>query len=592
MAASVPQLEELAARLKMDKSDTRQPTHLSLRGGRYIVTDLNEFNRALAYALFCGKKFFYVEYRTPVFRMHFDIDFIQETLISDDDVCRFANALSVVMATFYPPHEGDGEDRRFKCIILKAPPKNVNPPDGQPEDAPDVESCCKSGFHFIWPFLAVTQEQGLLLRHACLQEVEARMPTREWPQNPYSDVLDECVLKDNGLRMVGADKCDPCPCVESVPRSQRKNLPDCDQCLGARKIPAGRPYVPMCMINIDGTVDEARTARLTGTGGRDYQFRVHYCSIRREGDETPGFQTPALLTACPTVVQEQRKKKRKQRSQSGLNETVAGETRAEEVNRDTEAFGSVERFLQTHMGEAYRDIHLKKLSHDVNKDKFYCKVGGPGASFCHNVRRDHGSSTIYFLITKEGVCQRCFCRKDNSGVTGGKRCGLYAGDLVRLPSAIYDALFGLAEAAAEAPPQIDPALTGRDRQVALNHHRLNAVAEGISQQTERILEIRKARKAQKDKRENKKLTKLMGRARTIEPTHSGPEGTGKTWREIRNMSFSELAELDRQNRKRNQEAASRMHEEVYSGDKKKRRQTAQRGKNAKKKRPSAVNSLY
>lgn len=79
------------------------------------------------------------------------------------------------------------------------------------------------------------------------------------------------------------------------------------------------------------------------------------------------------------------------------------------------AFDDVLPRVQAALPEVYGDHKFTgcfKTEHSV-----YLKSS---ARYCHNVEREHTTSTVYFQISRLGVQQRCFCRKDDRG------CASYA----------------------------------------------------------------------------------------------------------------------------------------------------------------------
>ncbi|AAR26870.1 FirrV-1-A46 [Feldmannia irregularis virus a] len=66
------------------------------------------------------------------------------------------------------------------------------------------------------------------------------------------------------------------------------------------------------------------------------------------------------------------------------------------------------------------------------------RVSGPGASYCMNKNREHGSNHIYFWITPEGIYQKCFSRKD---ALGSLPCKAYRSGCYKISRALKLKLF-------------------------------------------------------------------------------------------------------------------------------------------------------
>jgi hypothetical protein len=48
------------------------------------------------------------------------------------------------------------------------------------------------------------------------------------------------------------------------------------------------------------------------------------------------------------------------------------------------------------------------------------KVCGMGSNFCHNVNRDHGSNSIFFVVSQTHIIQQCY--SDKQRTDGSVRC--------------------------------------------------------------------------------------------------------------------------------------------------------------------------
>ena len=75
--------------------------------------------------------------------------------------------------------------------------------------------------------------------------------------------------------------------------------------------------------------------------------------------------------------------------------------------------------------------------------------------YCANVGREHKASQIYFAITRHGVSQRCYCRKDPQ--FGRAACKDFVGEVHALPESVISAFLG--DATPPAPPPLPSAAT-------------------------------------------------------------------------------------------------------------------------------------
>ena len=600
-------------RLSADDSVSKA-THFSLGMGKYAIPPerRQEFLIALAHALHTQQpRLFLIEKKTPVFRMHMDIDFIQKTQVSTEDIKIFTAMLSTIMRDFYPAVSDEDAEKMFSVVIMAAAPKRCKVPDwpGPPDEEPEEVQCVKTGFHLIWPFLYVDKPRALSLRYACLKDVEQRMPARPWPCNPYSDVIDECVLKENGLRMIGNDKCRTCACV--MANNGRRFNNTCDLCERTGMLAENRKYWPIVVVTADGRVDETRTGRMVGTAIVDYRYKVKFCSTQLPPlyQPTPGYEPPALAPACPGAAQIRSQKKKRRTTEKTSTDTVFASESATsikfrgsvDIDCKTEVFFQIQQFLRTHMGAAYAEVKLHRLRHLPHHRQYICSVDGVGSSFCHNVQRDHSSSTIYFQVEEDrGVFQRCFCKKNNA-TTNSLACRAYCGPSVSLTPALQGALFTLAETAEErrrACGVRDVGATPAARKLARIDSTLDYIGEHIEQRQEENAGVAAVALAVSARRKQEvRLTNLTGRET---PILKAP-GMDLTWYELDQLSFAELRKLDEKRANDVKNAAKRMHDEVFDDKTKKKRgsvaaASTKRGtnkyKNKKQKRATTTTVVF
>jgi hypothetical protein len=445
-------------------------THFSYAGAKYIIPDEKHkrWLQLYAHEMVTRASLFFVEKKTPIFRMHFDLDMIQPVAPSADEVMQLTTLMCAVMRTFYPVLKDDKEDKRFMCIILSAAsmPKRGWPTAEDP-DGPYVQ---KTGYHLIWPFLFVNQEQALRLREACIAAANTHIGARQPPMNPFSDVIDETVLLKNGLRMIGSDKLDAC----STCKGKGKMVVDgrmvpCDACLGIKSTPQRRRYTVTMVISSKGEVDQDTLDFLT-----DQEHAVdcvRLCSIRCfKQHPTAGF-TPPPLAAPSTSVEVLRREATKaaRRRGTGDDRELPDEQASNGALKDAESFDAsstlgqmVQQFLRTRMAQEWANIELKRIFFLRKHNRYLVKVRGEGCSFCCNVQRAHTSSTIYFVMEPTGCTQRCYSKKEG---TASVACKKYEGPLVPLSKAITDALFAPKDAKEISPISSVTMVAGTDMRV-------------------------------------------------------------------------------------------------------------------------------
>jgi hypothetical protein len=445
-------------------------THFSYAGAKYIIPD-DKHKRWLqlyAHEMVTRASLFFVEKKTPVFRMHFDLDMIQPVAPTADEVLQLTTLMSAVMRTFYPVAKEEKEDKRFMCIVLSAPsmPKRGWPTPQDPE-GPYVQ---KTGYHLIWPFLFVNQEQALRLREACIAAANNHVGVRHPPMNPFSDVIDETVLLKNGLRMIGSDKLDPCSACKGKGKMviDGRMLP-CDACLGIKTTPQRRRYTVTMVVNAKGELDRETLEFLT-----DHEHAVdcvRLCSIRCfKQHPSAGFTPPPLAAPCTGVEVLRREASRAARRKGGGEERELGDEQSSNgALKDAESFDAqstlgqmVQQFLRTRMAQEWANIELKRFFFLRKHNRYLIKVRGEGSSFCCNVHRAHTSSTIYFVVEPTGCTQRCYSKKEGTATVA---CKKYEGPLVALPKALMDALFAPKDQKEVCPVSCVTKVAGTDLEV-------------------------------------------------------------------------------------------------------------------------------
>ena len=369
----------------------RELTHTLFTGGRFSIVDQHseDFLRAYALDVQNGVPHFVNELRTPVFNLFIDVDFVGARELTDEECVALTAIAQSTIAEFYP----DAAAPPFAVICRAA--------------AKAHEKGAKSGVHVHFPNLKVDRVMAMTMRGMLLVRLAEQSTLT--PLNPggWGDVIDEQVYIHSGLRLLGSLKLVGCPhCAKAK----------CDVCITGMLVEK-RPYAVTAAVGGDGRVDEDVTALLKS----DIAKAVFYCSIRSLGSVTPGWRR---MPGCPSFydVQESNHRRADRKEfQPGVAHKldVDGSTawkRSTSVVDDKEKIAIVEFLIQKRMRvDKYRALTVQAL-HFYGKGKepcYWAKVRpGFGSSYCLNKMADHSRNSIYFEVTMEGICQRCFCGKD------------------------------------------------------------------------------------------------------------------------------------------------------------------------------------
>lgn len=322
----------------------RTTTHTLMSGGIISIPDeqYQDFLHLYSREIGKNKSLTFSELRsTPVSKMYFDVDLLDEDKLGCDFTITLASTIQSVIRRYYTEKEGfKGEERTFLCVVCTTSPKSV---------IKDGAHLTKNGFHIIFPFLNIDLEKAYQLRYNVVYELERVVGKRKIPSNPWADAIDKAPYK-GGLKMCGSFKmvtCDKCKDTKKHQEDEEKSIRKeigvlrkrlfprpkepgfnyndvstldrdefkdslicelngkllevssgrkCPHCRKGRCI-EDRTYMPSLVLNSDGT----RNDDLVELMSRDMYETMKYTSIRCQGDDTvtPGFKRPSGVPSCP-----------------------------------------------------------------------------------------------------------------------------------------------------------------------------------------------------------------------------------------------------------------------------------------------------
>ena len=248
----------------------------------------------------------------------------------------------------------------------------------------------KHGAHVIWPEVWVRAEVALAFREVLIPVLRESFGDGLFA-NGWEDIVDACVYKANGLRMPWSVKAHG----------------------------EGRPYTPAWEV----TAAHGVTAVPDVTGVTALRTWVHDLSIRGHG------KTPSALHEHVVVPQ-------------AASPARAGNGRGG-TSQPLEAYAHVLPLVDAALPAEYkpqRFTGLFRTPHSV--------MLRSTSHFCRNLDRAHKSNTVFFVVSREGVSQKCFCRCET---TDGRKFGMckeYESDTFALSAEAIDTLLGAAAAAA------------------------------------------------------------------------------------------------------------------------------------------------
>jgi hypothetical protein len=361
-------------------------THFLLDGGIWSIPKerYSEFLNLLAIDLQNNEKHYICENRTDVFKFICDIDMFENEIITIEQISNVVKILNDIVTIYY------GEN---KVIICGADSKTVKINETE---------MVKSGFHLVWPDIWISVENAKKIRLLFIEELISKFGERE-SCNKWEDVVDLAVYEDNGLRMVGCRKMAICKSC----KNKKDFRETCESCEGTGKKDENRIYSPKAVL---GPCEQSYFGSILS-----YYVMLPETSIYNYR----GVQQTELLKEFTVVLKEKKKK------------SVKGGT-------DDEVTIKIEAFIKRNYKQTHPKIKINKLTKNEN-----CYYAEPDDNFCINVNRNHSSSGVYFQITPNGVCQRCYCKKETLENRSNGMCKHFASPEIPLTKVLQTLLFGV-----------------------------------------------------------------------------------------------------------------------------------------------------
>ena len=356
-------------------------THFLLDGGIWCVPKefYSEFLRLLAVDLQNGEKHYICENRTEVFKFICDIDMYEETVVTIDQIKIITLKLQEIVSIYF----GD-----FKVIICGTESKIVKVNETE---------MIKSGFHLVWSDIWVTVETAKKIRILFIEILTNHFGIRA-ECNSWNDVIDLAVYEDNGLRMVGCRKIMPCKSC----KNKKEFRESCQSCSGLGKIDENRVYSPKAVL---GNCEKSYFESIRG-----FYVMLPETSIYNYNN------LPATVLIKEPEV--------------NLIEKKKGKIKFDDINV------KIENFIKRNFKNTHPKIKINKLTKNEN-----CYYALTDNNFCINVNRQHTSSDIYFQITSNGICQKCYCKKECLDGRINGPCKDFSSEIVPLNKILQSLLF-------------------------------------------------------------------------------------------------------------------------------------------------------
>ena len=238
----------------------------------------------------------------------------------------------------------------------------------------------KAGVHLVWTNVYVTPPIALAFRNILIEKLDSKFGSLFL--NTWDGIVDACVYKSNGLRMAWSMK-------GSEPRS----------------------YVPHAYVKNDLWTDIGEIKGASAT--REW---VHKTSIRTYGVVATSLRDGIVV---PTS--------------SATDDASGIEATAKSLMEYASAIPDLENSLPPqYIGQRFTGI--LKMEH--------CFILRSNARYCANLGRAHYSNNVYFVLTRSGISQRCYCRCETTEGRKLGTCKEYVGETFPVPSKAMNTFIG------------------------------------------------------------------------------------------------------------------------------------------------------
>lgn len=378
----------------LTKDSNLEITHICLDGGRLNIPNhlIGDFFSIYSKGLLVGEKYYICELPTPVVKFFCDFDYVNDNSVSDGELENWSKICRKSVIDIFGCH--------YDFWILRSKVKAVQK---------NKRKQLKSGFHFVWKELYLSQENAEKLSMYMASKFNEEFPDTKW-----SEVIDTQVYR-GGMRMMGSrkvvNKKKRIREVSSQSETQQTQANDYE----VIKIDEGREYIPYMEVILGG-IEKPEEDELCYYNIKQLKNLFNECSIRTYNNEKE-IKTKQELPELP----EKRKKKSSNRRDTDVE--------------DPKVFDRVEAFIRYQTITQWNSPLLQLRKHN----KFY--IAKIDSMYCLNIQREHNSCGIYFQITETGLYQRCFCRCDTEEGRLNGLCSEYKSSPFQLPREVLIMLF-------------------------------------------------------------------------------------------------------------------------------------------------------
>ena len=358
-------------------NENEKPSHLLLNGYKLFIKNdnLELFNKKYCESILNGEKLYIVECRKDIFKLFFDLDFliseekyenIKNNLNQNDNL--FLTIFKVINNVIYTFYEKD-----YSCIITTADDKIVKKIYNNSENPENIvnKKLIKKGFHLHFPDIVCNKNIALEIRKNCIKNLSEFV---NYFENSLSDIIDEHVFTTSGLRLTGSRK--------GHFISQTKEFID-----------EGRPY-NLYLVLTNNNIDD----KLFDYFNNNMSELINKTSIISISNDIINIKNNPNLY-CDEENDDTMSNEENIKNDNG---------HWERLKKDDIRYIEILRFFNIYINN-YSNKDIKRIFCSENKAVFIlCSL----SKYCTNIEKNHNSEHIYFKLTRNGICQKCFCRCD------------------------------------------------------------------------------------------------------------------------------------------------------------------------------------
>jgi len=412
---------------ELERNDKLKETHTIMAGGKlHIPLEKEEdFYKIYADVVQNGDDVHVVEIRTHIFRFFIDLDFKQLVGLNGKQIHDVARVAQKTMRRFFPSSD-------LLCIVSS---NDYEHKPGKLVEGKTTPDMVKTGAHIIWTHVYVTKEQALDILMSIKADLEFEFSRRDNPDiyNSWDEVCDDKVYNEGSgsLRMMFSRKigeCGECKINSKKRKRGDTDIPsacsNCNNFYGSgtiyTKTDTGRPYRPLCVVDSHGNRQLEK----------ENEYRKNMVQLlldsKLRSDKTESNQDFTIPPGAPRAESKRKKSGHIQPGGQGSKSMTSSDPK----------ISAIETFLRTIA--PYNEITARNVK--ISKDSYIVYVKGYNSKYCQNVKREHKSNNIYFILRKEGVVQRC-CDGDEAEDAMFGSCKEYSSAPMPLPMKLRDQLF-------------------------------------------------------------------------------------------------------------------------------------------------------